>query len=144
MHCKNTINLDNLFRSLKTKSCTYVKIGMLNSFSSSCSSRPSKISTMSRTKHSAKNRRKKKLLTAKYTSLACMFCFPNKGHVIILYRTVSFKFCPVHVNMYALLKRQRVNFPWDLYWKKKNKTYKLKKSIAHVNMSLLFLSVNCL
>ena len=30
--------------------------------------------------------------------------------------------------MYAFLKRQRVKFPWELYWKKKkqNKTYKVK------------------
>ena len=28
--------------------------------------------------------------------------------------------------MYAFLKRQRVKFPWDLHWKKKNKTYKLR------------------
>ena len=30
-----------------------------------------------------------------------MFCFLNTGHVIVLFRTVSFKFCLVHVHMYA-------------------------------------------
>ena len=58
--------------------------------------------------------------------------FPNSGHVIILWRTVSFKFLPIHVHMYAqCMKRQRVKFPWDLYWE--NKTYKLKRSIEPVN-----------
>ena len=34
--------------------------------------------------------------------------------------------------MYAqCMKRQRVKFPWDLYWE--NKTYKLKRSIEPVN-----------
>ena len=30
-----------------------------------------------------------------------MFCFLNTGHVIVLFRTASFKFCLVHVHMYA-------------------------------------------
>ena len=30
-----------------------------------------------------------------------MFCFPNTGHVIVLFRTVSFKFRLVHVHMYV-------------------------------------------
>ena len=30
-----------------------------------------------------------------------MFCFLNTGHVIILFRTASFKFCLVHVQMDA-------------------------------------------
>ena len=35
------------------------------------------------------------------TFLACMFCFLNAGHVIILYRTVPFKFRLIHVHIYA-------------------------------------------
>ena len=35
------------------------------------------------------------------SSLACMFCFPNVGHVIILQRTVSFKFWIIPVHVYA-------------------------------------------
>ena len=55
------------------------------------------------------------------TSLACMFCFTNTGHVIILWRTVSFKFRIIRVQMYALfMKRKRNNFPWDLCWGKLN------------------------
>ena len=34
------------------------------------------------------------------TSLDTMFCFPNTGHVIILWRTVSFKFHLIHVHIY--------------------------------------------
>ena len=34
-------------------------------------------------------------------NLVCMFCFPNVGHVMILLRTVSFKFCLIHMHMYA-------------------------------------------
>ena len=32
-------------------------------------------------------------------SLACMFCFPNVGHVILLQRTVSFNFHLIHMHM---------------------------------------------
>ena len=34
-------------------------------------------------------------------SLACIFCLPNIGHVIILQRTVSFKFRLIYVHMLA-------------------------------------------
>ena len=40
-------------------------------------------------------------LRAKMDLLACMFCFPKTGHVIILLRTVSFKFRLTLVHMYA-------------------------------------------
>ena len=36
-----------------------------------------------------------------YIYLAGKFCFPNTGHVIILQRTVPFKFRLFHVRMYA-------------------------------------------
>ena len=45
------------------------------------------------------------------TSLACMFCFPNTGHTMILKRIVSLKFRLIHVRTYALfMKRQRSKF----------------------------------
>ena len=35
----------------------------------------------------------------------------------------------IHVTIYAwFMKRQRIKFPWDLYWE--NKTYKLKRFIG--------------
>ena len=68
------------------------------------------------------------ILTSSPLKLVCFNCFPNTGHVIILQRTVSFKLRLVHVHMHVwFMKRQRVKFPWDLYWE--NKAYKLKRSI---------------
>ena len=37
----------------------------------------------------------------KQTSIGCMCCFPNEGHVIILGRTVYFKFCLIHVHIHV-------------------------------------------
>ena len=53
-------------------------------------------------------------MKARATSLNCMFCFPNVGHVI-LWRTVPFRFCQILVHMYAqFMERQRSKFPRDL------------------------------
>ena len=35
----------------------------------------------------------------KWTSSARVFCFPNVGHVMLPLKTVSFKFCQIHVDM---------------------------------------------
>ena len=43
-----------------------------------------------------------------------MFCFPNVGHVMILLRTVSFKFCLIHMDVYVCIiyeKIKRGKFP---------------------------------
>ena len=52
--------------------------------------------------------------------------FPNTDHVKIFQRIVSFEFQSSYSCAYV--RKVRVKFPWDLYWK--NKTYKLKRSIA--------------
>ena len=51
------------------------------------------------------------------TSLACMFCFSNTGHVIILQKTVSFKFWLIHVHtcLCIMYEKTEGQFPWDLY-----------------------------
>ena len=51
------------------------------------------------------------------TPLACMFCFSNTGHVIILYRTVSFKFWLIHIHtcLCIMYEKTEGQFPWDLY-----------------------------
>ena len=51
------------------------------------------------------------------TSLCCMLCFSNTGHVIILQRTVSFKFWLIHVHtcLCIMYEKTEGQFPRDLY-----------------------------
>ena len=74
-----------------------------------------------------------------YIYLAGKFCFPNTGHVIILQRTVPFKFRLIQVHMYictyVIYEKAKAKSSWDLYWE--NKTYKLKRSIGHCHVQAI-------
>ena len=60
--------------------------------------------------------------------LACMFCFPNTGHVIILQGTVSLKFRLYHAA-YVCIIYEKTMGQVSLSPLLGNKTYKLKRCI---------------